>query len=94
MYLCYGITLKAINGQRSHRTDFKYILVVNVLVEETISTGKCNIFHGHTILTFPAVYILRSTTKDFLQILILYEVLTFKRNFKSNISLLNYRMLL
>lgn len=69
MYLCCEITLKAINGQRSHRADFKYILIVNVLVEETVSTGKCNILHGHTVLTFPAVYILRSTTKDFLKIL-------------------------
>lgn len=51
IYLCFRITLKTINGQGSHQNDFKYHLIVNMLIGETYVSKY--IFYYHAIFTFP-----------------------------------------
>lgn len=65
MYLCCRITRKAINGQRSHQNDFTCNFLMNVPVEETISTGKPNILSPHFFYFSSCLYLLRRILKPY-----------------------------
>lgn len=61
---------KAINGWRSYQNDFIDNIIMNVLVEEIVSTDKLGIyfFHHHTF-TFPKIrFNPKIHYKDFLKV--------------------------